>query len=67
MCECGHGLDAFGTHLTQCPFGGQQVATYDAIRNIMYPLTSKSGHVVWREQWYTLMSGVSLQVDLYMT
>jgi hypothetical protein len=22
-CECGHELDAFGTHLTHCPFGGQ--------------------------------------------
>jgi hypothetical protein len=22
MCECGHRLDAFGTHLTCCPFEG---------------------------------------------
>jgi len=22
MCECGHGLDAFGMHLTHCLFGG---------------------------------------------
>ncbi len=22
MCEHGHGLDASGTHLTRCPFGG---------------------------------------------
>jgi hypothetical protein len=21
MCECGHKLDAFGTHLARCPFG----------------------------------------------
>jgi hypothetical protein len=21
-CECEHGLDAFGTHLARCPFGG---------------------------------------------
>jgi hypothetical protein len=20
VCKCGHGLDAFGTHLTHCPF-----------------------------------------------
>jgi hypothetical protein len=24
-CECGHGLDAFGTHLARCPFGGQWI------------------------------------------
>jgi hypothetical protein len=22
MCKCGHGLDAFGTHLTHSPFRG---------------------------------------------
>ncbi len=27
MCECGHGLNAFGTHIVCCPFGGQQIAT----------------------------------------
>jgi hypothetical protein len=35
-CECGHELDAFGTHLVRCPFGGQRIATHDAIRNVMY-------------------------------
>jgi len=30
-CECGHGLDAFGTHLACCPFGGQRITTHDAI------------------------------------
>jgi len=33
----------------------------------MYALIWKSGHVVWREQWYTFTSKGSLQVDLYMT
>jgi len=22
MCECGHGLNSFGMHITRCPFGG---------------------------------------------
>jgi len=35
-CECGHGLDTFGIHLIRCSFGGQQVATHDAIQDIMY-------------------------------
>jgi len=30
-CECGHGLDAFGTHLACYPFGSQWIATHDAI------------------------------------
>jgi hypothetical protein len=34
--ECGHELDASGMHLTHCLFGGQQIATHDAIQNIMY-------------------------------
>jgi hypothetical protein len=38
-CECGHGLDAFGMHLVRCPFRGQQIATHDAIQNVMYALT----------------------------
>ncbi len=38
MCECGHGLDAFGTHLVHYSFGGQRIATHDAIRNVMYAL-----------------------------
>jgi hypothetical protein len=66
MCDCGHGLNASGMHLARCPFGGQQIATHDAIKNIIYALVWKCGHVVWREQWYTLTSGVSLQID-YMT
>ncbi len=35
-CECVHGLDEFGTHLARCPFGGQRIATHDAIRDVMY-------------------------------
>jgi hypothetical protein len=38
MCECEHGLDTFGMHLTCCPFGGQQIATLDAIENVMHAL-----------------------------
>jgi hypothetical protein len=30
-CECGHGLDVFGTHLIRCLFGGQQIATHEVI------------------------------------
>ncbi len=35
-CECGRMLDVFGTHLVRCPFGGQQIATHDTIRDVMY-------------------------------
>jgi hypothetical protein len=31
MCESEHGLDAFGTHLACCLFGGQWIATHDVI------------------------------------
>jgi hypothetical protein len=67
MCECGHRLNAFGTHLAHCPFEGQHIATHDAIRDVMYALVRESGHVVWREQWYAFTSRASLRVDLYMT
>ncbi len=40
-CECGHGLDAFGTHLAGCLFRGQRITTHDAIRDMMYALTTK--------------------------
>jgi hypothetical protein len=36
MCECGHGLDAFGTHLVRWLFGGQWITTHDAIQDVMY-------------------------------
>jgi hypothetical protein len=49
MCEYGHGLDTFDTHLTGCPFGGQWIATHDTIRDVMYAFVRESGHVVWRE------------------
>jgi hypothetical protein len=55
-CECRHELDAFNTHLTHCPFGSQQITTHDAIRNVMYALVRKNGHIVWKEWWYTLTS-----------
>jgi hypothetical protein len=67
MCECGHGLDAFGTHLVCCAFGSQQITIDDTIQDIMYSLARKSGHIVLKEWWYALTSRVSLQIDLYMT
>jgi len=51
MCECGQRLDVFNTHLTPCPFGGQQIATHDAIKDVMYALARESEHNVWRELW----------------
>jgi len=33
----------------------------------MYALAQESGHTIWREQWYTFTSKVSLQTNLYMT
>jgi hypothetical protein len=66
-CECGQRFDAYDMHLAHCPFGGQRIATHDAIQNVMYTLAQESGHVVWRERWYVLTSRVSLQADLYMT
>jgi len=30
-------------HLVHCPFGGQQIATHDAIQNIMYALVERVG------------------------
>jgi hypothetical protein len=65
-CECGHGLNTFGTHLTWYPFGGHQIATHDAIKNIMYAYAQESGHIVWREWWYTLASISSLWTNLCM-
>jgi hypothetical protein len=33
----------------------------------MHDLVRKNEHNVWRERWYTIMLGVSLQVNFYMT
>jgi hypothetical protein len=60
-------LDTSDTRIVHCPFGGQQIATHDAIWDIMYALARKNEHAIWKEQWYALTSGVSLQVDIYMT
>ncbi len=60
MCECGHWLDAFGMHLTCCPFGGQRIATHDTIKDVMYSFTRENEHTIWREWWYNITSGVSL-------
>jgi hypothetical protein len=59
-CEYGHGLNTFGVHLVHCAFRGQQITTHDTIQNVMYALSRKNGHVVWREWWYALTWGVSL-------
>jgi hypothetical protein len=37
------------------------------IKDVMYALTQKSGHGVWKDQWYIVMSRVSLQTNLYMS
>ncbi len=66
-CECEHELNVFGTHLAHCPFGSQWIITHDAIRDVMYALAQKSGHVVWIEQWYIFMSKASLWTNLHMT
>jgi hypothetical protein len=66
-CECGHGLDAFNTHLIHCSFGGQQISTHDAIWDIMYAFSWNNGHNVWKEQLYTLTWKVSLRAELHIT
>jgi hypothetical protein len=42
-CECGHGLDTSNTHLTSCLFGGQWIATHDAIKTSCMSLLEKVG------------------------
>jgi hypothetical protein len=49
-----------------CLFGGQWIATHNAIKDIMYALVRESEHVVWREQWCTFTLGVSLRINVYM-
>ncbi len=65
-CECGHDLDASNTCLAHCLFRGQRISTHDFIRDVMYAFIQKIGHVIWRKWWYTLMSKVSLLINLYM-
>jgi hypothetical protein len=48
-------------HLAHCPFKGEQITTHNAIQNVMYALTRKNGHAIWRERWYALTWRVSLQ------
>jgi hypothetical protein len=60
MCECGHGLDAYDTHLARYPFGGQQITTHDKIKNVIYVFIQENEHIVWIEWWYALMLGASL-------
>jgi hypothetical protein len=67
MCECGHELNTFGTHLTHYTFGSQQITTHDAIKDIMYVVVRRNGHVEWIEQWYIHTLRVSLRTNLYMT
>jgi hypothetical protein len=39
MCKCEHELNTFDTHLICYPFKGQQIATHDAIGDIMHALS----------------------------
>jgi hypothetical protein len=32
----------------------------------MYAFARENEHIIWKEQWYTLTSKVSLWVDIYM-
>jgi hypothetical protein len=66
MCECGHRLNGSSTHLTHWPFGGQQIATHDTIKDIMYAFVWKSEHIVWREWWYSLTLKTSLWTNFCM-
>jgi hypothetical protein len=66
-CECGHMLNASGMHFGRCSFGGQRITTHDVIRDVMYTLTQKSGHAIWKKWWYALTSRFSLWTNLYMT
>jgi hypothetical protein len=59
-CDCGYGLDTFGTHLAHCLFRNQPIATHDTIRNVMYALTQENGHDVWKKWRYAITSRVSL-------
>jgi hypothetical protein len=60
-CECGHGLNTSNTHLTSCLFRGQETSTHDVIKKSCMPLLERVSTL------YDLMSGVSLQIDFYMT
>jgi hypothetical protein len=66
MCECGHGLDAYGMHLAHCPFGSWQIARRDAIKKSPMP-SFKGVGMLYGESKYALTLGASLWVDLYMT
>ncbi|KAG6556889.1 hypothetical protein Mapa_001469 [Marchantia paleacea] len=55
-CECGITLDAAGVHMTRCPFGGQRIATHDAIRDVVFAMAREGGYLTWRERWYALQS-----------
>jgi hypothetical protein len=54
-------------HLAHCPFGGQHIATHDAIKDLMYAFVRKNEHFEWKERQYALTLGISLRADLYMT
>ncbi len=43
-CECGYGLDGFGTHLTHCLFESQQIARHDAIQVVKYAFAREWAH-----------------------
>jgi len=60
MCECGHGLDTYDTHLARYPFEGQQITTHDVIKDVIYVFIQENEQVVWIERWYALTVGASL-------
>ncbi|KAG6545546.1 hypothetical protein Mapa_013148 [Marchantia paleacea] len=40
--------------MTRCPFGGQRIATHDAIRDVVFAMAREGGYLTWRERWYAL-------------
>ncbi|KAG6551070.1 hypothetical protein Mapa_007305 [Marchantia paleacea] len=42
--------------MTRCPFGGQRIATHDAIRDVVFAMAREGGYLTLRERWYALQS-----------
>jgi len=49
MCDYGHGLDTYDTHLTRYSFEGQQITTHDIIKDVIYVFIQENEQVVWIE------------------
>jgi hypothetical protein len=41
-CQCGHTIDDLGTHLLQCPYGSECIATLDTFWGIVVAITLES-------------------------